>query len=293
MSKIKKIGLIIAGVILLVSLAINVFVILSNFNLHHSVNQLTLLYQEDKRFDELKDNYNKLLAHLLYLKGKDAIKLNRFEDAMRLLKESIKANPKVSLSHYELATLSLKENNISEALEYSLKESENNPAFIDNLNLLGTLYYLNEQFEDASKALEKLLLLQAENRDAVNNLSEAYRQLDFPAKAVALIENYQRNYDPENKDFMLEFKKRMSFLQDGKLDLATDGFPRNGSDEKLSTLALTILAGYNYLEADLKMSTHRLELAQSKDERNLFSTLVRDKIFENHPYLNNSNFSPK
>lgn len=270
--------------LLIVSLTINALVMFSNFNLHRSVNHIALLYQQDKRFDELKDNYNKLLAHLLYLKGKDALKFNRIEDAERFFKESIEANPKVTLSHFELATIAVKNNEINKALEYCQMESENNPGFIDNLNLLGTLYYLNEEFNEARQVLEKVVLLVPNNRDAVNNLTETYRQLNFPSKALTLISKYQESYDPENRDFLLEFKKRMSYLQEGDLENAVAGLPLTGSDEKLTTLALTILAAYNYVQKDLELSKNRIQLAKSKDEKNLLPTLIRDKVFENYPF---------
>jgi tetratricopeptide (TPR) repeat protein len=288
MEKYKKIFIGITALVVISSLTINIIAIYSNFTIQSNLNKLSYFYANDTRFIELQEKYNFILGHLLYLKGKDAIRYNRLEEAENLLEKAIETDPKISMAHFELATLMLKKNETIEALNHSEIEAKNNPSFVDNLNLLGTLQYLHNRFQDASLTLEKALLLKPDSRDAVNNLSETYRQLLLPDKAQQVISDYQKNILKDNADPILEYKQRMALLQSKKFDDAIRAIPEDGSDDQLSTLALSILAAHDYIKGDLKKSNNRLNLAKAKDQQNILPTLLRDKNFEHHPWIQNS-----
>ncbi|MDX1775291.1 MAG: tetratricopeptide repeat protein [Desulfobulbales bacterium] len=146
--------------------------------------------ENNQRFEEALEAYEKALLcdeDSEYIKRKLAIlfiKMDRKEQAARVLEQIISANPQDTENRTLLAKVYSSLNRNDDAVEIyqellGIKEDH------DTLLMLGTIYAKNGEYDKAQKILNRLIQLEGDSYLAHYYLARLYREMQYNDKAAA------------------------------------------------------------------------------------------------------------
>jgi tetratricopeptide (TPR) repeat protein len=149
--------------------------------------------ENNHRFEEAQEAYEKALLcdeETEYVRRKLAdlfIKMDRREQAAKLLEQIISNNPHDSENKILLAKLytSLGRNDEAVAIYQNLLEIKEDH---DTLLMLGTLYAQNKEYDKAQKILNRLIRLEGDSYMAHYYLARLYLELQYYDKTAASYE---------------------------------------------------------------------------------------------------------
>ena len=132
-----------------------------------------------------------------YYEHQILLQSNRYEEALELLNRIELEKIFVPQWFYHTKSWNLfKLSRVKEAVEAAEKGLSVGEDPISNLNMLGILYAVNQNYEESIKNLEKAIeigkVLNLEHLAVINNLAEIYEELFKEQKAISLYEEVLR-----------------------------------------------------------------------------------------------------
>ena len=221
----------------------------------------------------LQDDMRSFRSEQLYDQALRDINQRNFELAQNKLKEALNYNPNLKSANFQLAFISVANDEKSAATVFAEKELEIYPDSANTLSLLGTLQIMEEDMVSAEKNLKKAIEIEGTTRDAVLNLSHLHRDREQASKASEILEQFLA---VRPKDSMAQFKYQMALIAGGRqsrivnaLQLRINSEVATGSDYILAT-AIQLYNGdtkqaYTALNESLKKSNSQEILALLQD----------------------------
>jgi tetratricopeptide (TPR) repeat protein len=134
------------------------------------------------------DIYNRSAANkALWERAEESIKKKNYEQAVSLLKEIVKSDPKDFVVWTELGTVYFKQANLGDAEKAYQQALGERPTFLLALMNLGKLRIAKKDFEGAIEPLDQAVKAQPLSADANFFLGEAYLQIKKGSKAVGYL----------------------------------------------------------------------------------------------------------
>lgn len=218
-------------------------------------------------------------ADQLFVKGMEATNQQKVDRAAELFKESLELNPNVENAHYQLAFLLVSKEDREGAIIEAEKELKSYPNNAKAVTLIGTLHMLEGNKDEAEESLLRAIEIDPLQRDAVQNLSQLYREQEQASKSVEILTNYLAL---RPMDAFLQYKLQMSFISGGRVSRIVGPLQRRIDANKANAadyiLAMAIqLANSNEKEAHAALS-EALKRANTKD----IERLLQDPFFKDY-----------
>lgn len=145
------------------------------------------------------DDYQRLPAsQAMFNKAQEEIKKNRNDEAIALLQQVVKNDPKDFIAWTELATVQFKKEKLEDAEKSYLKALEEKPAYIVALMNVGKLRMAQKNFDGAIEIFTRAVTAQPLSADANLYLGESFLQIKKGSKAVGYL-NKAIELDPVGK----------------------------------------------------------------------------------------------
>lgn len=203
----------------------------------------------------------------LYALGHCCERLEREEDAIAFYQDCLKFKNHLRFPRQRLAAIYFKNGQIEKTIrEYQLL-AEEYPDDLDILLILGHLYLASSQYKNAADIFSTAILIQPDNfapdLDTIDSLIET-RDFDH---ALEQIDNTLDMY-PDRPDLLLRRAAVLASI--GLHDDALDGYNQ------------TVAVCPNFLEANIKLGSHQLQIGNADSAALQFTraALVNDRIVD-------------
>ena len=145
--------------------------------------------------------------------------LGNYEEAEKLFRKCIAANPQDDASYFELAKLALLRNNLEEANEMAAMAVEKDPKNTYYLLLYGNVLQSLGKYDESIKVFENLSALKPDNIDFLNNLAVAYIYDNKINKALGTFNDIESKIGVTEE---FSVKKQNLYLQQGNVNKAAE-----------------------------------------------------------------------
>lgn len=256
---------IISLVISIVSVAIGIFALSKNSALNGDIRNF--------RSEQL---YSQALADL---------NQRDFAEAKNKLKDALEFNPKLKNGNFQLAFISVAEDEKSAAIVYAEKELEIYPDNAQALSLLGTLQIMEKDTISAEKNLKKALELQPSNRDAILNLSHLYRVREQASNAIDVLEKFLA-LRPD--DGLVQFKYQMALIAGGRQSRMVASLQERINSGVATASDYILATAIQLANKEVKQAYTALNEALKKASAREIQGLLQDPFFQDYTNVINN-----
>ena len=145
--------------------------------------------------------------------------IGNYDEALKLFNKCLELDPEDAASMYEIAKIYARQKKIDAALLYSRNATETAPDNVYYHLLYASLLQAIEEYDEAAKEYEKVVLLKPNNPDYYNQLAVSYLFAGKPMDAVKVYDIMEERAGI-TEEFSL--KKQSIYLQDNKLNKAIE-----------------------------------------------------------------------
>lgn len=145
--------------------------------------------------------------------------LGNYPDALENFEKALEMNPKDDAAMYEIARISLSQNNPEKALLLIEEACELNPDNIYYLEFYGKLLNSFENYQEAAKVYKKLILANPYNADYYNQLAVSYLFDGKPDDAIAVYNDLEALIGVTEE---ISVKKQSIYLQYRQINKAIE-----------------------------------------------------------------------
>ena len=145
--------------------------------------------------------------------------IGNYDEALKLFNKCLELDPEDAASMYEIAKIYARQKKIDNALLYSRSATETTPDNVYYHLLYASLLQAIEEYDEAAKEYEKVVLLKPNNPDYYNQLAVSYLYAEKPMEAVKVYDKMEERAGI-TEEFSL--KKQSIYLQDKKVNKAIE-----------------------------------------------------------------------
>jgi tetratricopeptide (TPR) repeat protein len=145
-------------------------------------------------YKQKENSYDSAAIDYVYIEAIKQKLLGNAGDAIKLLEQCIKANPKNDAAYFQIAQILMGSGDVNNGKKYGLKAYSINPGnFWYSIMLAGT-YYQEKNLDSAIIFYEKAVRGFPEKEDLQMNLGNLYAESKKYDKAIQLFENLDKKY---------------------------------------------------------------------------------------------------
>jgi Tfp pilus assembly protein PilF len=227
----------------------------------------------------LQDDMRSFRSEQLYDQALIDINQRNFELAQNKLKEALNYNPNLKNANFQLAFISVANDEKSAAIVFAEKELEIYPDSANTLSLLGTVQIMEEDMVSAEKNLKKAIEIEGTNRDAVLNLSHLYRGREQASKASEILEQFLA---VRPKDSMAQFKYQMALIAGGRQSRIVNALQLRINSEVATGPDYILATAIQLYNGDTKQAYTALNESLKKSNSQEILALLQDPFFKDY-----------